>query len=83
MTQFTRGTVVHHKIMGKGVVLNEVDEKGEKMIEVRMENGVPQKFYPEELETNEAIQVRNRNQIAEVNQANEERAKKIAEKYGL
>jgi len=77
MTQFPRGTVVHHKVMGKGVVLNEIDEKGEKMIEVRMENGVPQKFYPEELETNEVVQARNRNQIEEVNRANEERAKKL------
>jgi len=77
MTQFTRGTVVHHKVMGKGVVLNEIDEKGEKMIEVRMENGVPQKFYPEELETDEVVQARNRNQIEEVNRANEERAKKL------
>ncbi len=77
MTQFARGTVVHHKVMGKGVVLNEIDEKGEKMIEVRMENGVPQKFYPEELETDEAVQARNRNQIDEVNRANEELAKKL------
>jgi len=77
MTQFTRGTVVHHKVMGKGVVLKEVDEKGEKMIEVRMENGVPQKFYPEELETDEVVQARNRNQIEEVNRANEERAKNL------
>lgn len=75
--KFTRGTVVHHKVMGKGIVLNEIEEKGEKMIEVRMENGVPQKFYPEELETDEAVQTRNRNQIAEVNRANEERAKRL------
>lgn len=77
MTQFPRGTVVHHKVMGKGIVLNEVDEKGEKMIEVRMENGVPQKFYSEELETDEVVQARNRNQIEEVNRANEERAKNL------
>jgi antitoxin component YwqK of YwqJK toxin-antitoxin module len=77
MTQFTRGTVVHHKVMGKEIVLNEVDEKGEKMIEVRMENGVPQKFYPEELETDEVVQARNRSQIEEVNRANEERAKNL------
>lgn len=81
MTQFTRGTVVHHKVMGKGVVLNEIDEKGEKMIEVRMGNGVPQKFYPEELETDEVVQARNQNQIDEVNRANEERAKKLDPYY--
>lgn len=77
MTQFTRGTVVHHKVMGKGVVLNEVDEKGEKMIEVRMENGVPQKFYPEELESDAEVQARNRNQIEKVNRANAELARKL------
>jgi len=74
---FTRGTVVHHKVMGKGIALNEVDEAGEIKIEVRMENGHIEKFYPEELETDEVVQARNRNQIAEVNGANEERAKKL------
>lgn len=77
MTQFSRGTVVHHKVMGKGIALSEVEEKGEKKIEVRMENGHIEKFYPEELETDEAVQARNRNQIEEVNRANEERAKKL------
>jgi len=77
MTQFPRGTVVHHKVMGKGIVLNEVEENGEKKIEVRMENGHIEKFYSEELETDEVVQARNRNQIAEVNRANEERAKKL------
>lgn len=74
---FARGTVVHHKVMGKGIALNEVEEKDEKKIEVRMENGHIEKFYPEELETDEAVQARNRNQIEEVNRANEERAKKL------
>lgn len=77
MTQFPRGTVVHHKVMGKGIALNEVEEKDEKKIEVRMENGHIERFYPEELETDEAVQARNRNQIEEVNRANEERAKKL------
>jgi len=72
--KFSRGTVVHHKVMGKGVVLNEGDDG---MIEVRMANGIPQKFYPEELESDEEVQIRNRNQIAEVNRANEERAKRL------
>ncbi len=73
---FTRGMVVRHKVMGKGVVLKELEEDGEQKIQVRMENGVPQNFYPEELESEEEIQRRNRNEIAEVNKANEERAKK-------
>lgn len=77
MTQFPRGTVVHHKVMGKGIVLNEVEENGEKKIEVRMENGHIEKFYSEELEADEVVKTRNRNQIAEVNRANEERAKKL------
>ncbi len=83
MTQFTRGTVVHHKVMGKGVVLNEIDEKGEKIIEVRMENGVPQKFYPEELETDETIQARNRAKTAEANRANEARREAMKNRYGF
>ena len=74
---FTRGTVVHHKVMGKGIAINEVDDKGEKKIEVRMENGHIEKFYPEELETDDVIQARQRRQIDEVNRANEELAKKL------
>lgn len=75
---FNRGTVVYHKIMGKGIVLNEVDDNGEKKIEVRMSNGQIEKFYPEELETNEVVQARERNQIEEVVRGNEERASKFA-----
>lgn len=75
--KFTRGTVVHHKVMGKGVILNKAGEGDEKMIEVRMGNGIPQKFYPEELETDVEVQARERNQIAEVNRANEERVKEL------
>ncbi|MDO8618796.1 MAG: hypothetical protein Q7R49_02500 [Candidatus Daviesbacteria bacterium] len=74
---FIRGTVVHHKVMGKGIVINEVEDGGEKKIEVRMANGHLEKFYPEELETDEVVQARNRNQIEEVNSANEERAKRL------
>lgn len=77
MTQFPRGTVVHHKVMGKGIAINEVDDKGEKKIEVRMENGHIEKFYPEELETDDVVQARQRRQIDEVNRANEELAKKL------
>lgn len=72
--KFTRGTVVHHKVMGKGVVLNETEDE---MIEVRMANGIPQKFYPEELETDEEVQARQRRQIEECNRANEERGRKL------
>lgn len=75
MTQFTRGTVVHHKVMGKGIVINEVEEKGEKMIEVRMESGIPQKFYPEELETDEVVQEREQRKVNEIMQINQENAK--------
>ncbi|MFH0748536.1 MAG: hypothetical protein V1915_01235 [Candidatus Bathyarchaeota archaeon] len=72
--KFARGTVVRHKVMGKGVVLNEIDDG---MVEVRMANGVPQKFYPEELEADEEVQARQRRQTEEVNRANEERAKRL------
>lgn len=74
---FPRGTIVHHKIMGKGISLNEVEEKGEKKIEVRMANGHIEKFYPEELEADEVVRARDRNQIEEVILANEERAKRL------
>ncbi len=72
----TRGIIVHHKVLGKGIVLNELDENGEKKIEVRMSNGHIEKFYPEELETDDIVKARDRNEIEEVNRANEERAKK-------
>ena len=83
MTQFVRGIIVHHKIMGKGLVINELEEKGEKIIEVRMSNGVLQKFYPEELETDDVVQARYRQMVEDANRANEERGKKIREQYGL
>lgn len=73
---FTRGTVVYHKVMGKGIVINQVEKKGEKMFEVRMENGHPQVFYPEELDSEETI-LQQRKAIADqVQKANEERAKR-------
>lgn len=73
---FNRGIVVYHKIMGKGIVLKEIEENDEKKIEVRMANGHIEKFYPEELETNETVQARNQRQTDEDVKANEERAKK-------
>lgn len=73
---FKRGDIVHHKIMGKGVVLNIVTIKDEEKVEVRMSNGHTEKFYPEELETDAIVQARDRDQIEEVVKSNEERAKK-------
>lgn len=72
---FTRGTVVHHKVLGKGIVLNELEEEGEKKIKVRMANGHIEKFYSEELETDEVVQERDRRMVEEVVRGNEERAK--------
>lgn len=83
MTQFPRGTVVHHKVMGKGIALNEVDEKGEKMIEVRMENGHIEKFFPEELETEQEVAERNRQKTERAKQALSEARSKMARRYGL
>lgn len=74
---FTRGTVVYHKIMGRGIVLNEIDEGSEKKIEVRMANGHIEKFYPEELETEAVVVARQRGQIDEANRANEERGRRL------
>lgn len=73
---FTRGTIIHHKVIGKGIVLNELEENGEKKMEVRMENGHIEKFYPEELETDEEVQARDRRMVEEIVRSNEERAKK-------
>lgn len=73
---FTRGTVVHHKIMGKGIALRQVDEGGEKKIEVRMANGQLEKFFPEELETDEEVQARERKKTEEIVRANKENAKR-------
>lgn len=77
MTQFPRGTIVHHKIMGKGIALNEIKEKGENKIEVRMANGHIEKFYPEELESNDTVSARKKAQLREVEKANEDLAKKL------
>lgn len=74
--KFERGAVVHHKVMGKETALKEVDENGEKKIEVRMSNGHIQKFYPEELESDEEVKARDANQIAGVMKMNEENAKR-------
>ena len=74
---FPRGTVVHHKVMGKGIAINDVDDNGEKKVEVRMANGHIEKFYPEELESDDEVQSRYRRQIDEVNRANDERAKRL------
>lgn len=76
MTEFTRGTVVHHKVMGKGIALNEVKDGEDIKIEVRMANGHIEKFYPEELETDAVVRAREQNQIDQINQANEENAKR-------
>lgn len=80
---FARGTVVHHKVMGKGTAINEVEEKGEKMVEVRMENGHIEKFYPEELESDDTVQARNRAKVAEANRANEARREAMKNRYGF
>lgn len=48
--------------MGKGVAINEL-EGG--MIQVRMENGQKESFYPEELETEKEFDARNRNEISD------------------
>ncbi len=60
MGKFPRGTIVIHKAMGKGVAINEVKDG---MIEVRMQNGQKETFYPEELETVEEYTGRLNNPI--------------------
>lgn len=78
---FPRGTVIHHKVMGKvmgkGMAIKEIDDNGEKKVEVRMANGHIEKFYPEELESDDEVQTRQRRQIDEDNRANEERGKRL------
>lgn len=64
MGKFTRGTVIYHKVMGQGVAINELEDG---MIEVRMANGQKERFYPEELETEEESNARNRNSIEDKN----------------
>lgn len=62
MGKFTRGTVIYHKVMGKGIAINEL-ENG--FIQVRMENGHTENFYPEELETESEFDARNKNHVSE------------------
>ena len=47
--------------MGRGIVINDVDDKG--FVEVRMSNGHIEKYFPEELETNEEVNARRQNQM--------------------
>lgn len=70
---FARGTVVHHKVMGKGIALNEIEVKGDKMVEVRMKNGQTEKFYPEELESDEVVKARDEAMAEEINRSNKNR----------
>lgn len=56
--------------MGKGVVLNKLDDG---MVEVRMANGQKERFYPEELETQEEVTARWDRQAREMNEANRNR----------
>ncbi len=72
MSKFSRGTVVHHKVMGIGVAINESDDN-DGMVEVRMKNGQKEKFYPEELETQEEVNARNKRMSDEINAANARR----------
>jgi hypothetical protein len=51
------------------------------MVEVRMENGHIEKFYPEELESDDVVQARYERQAEEINRSNEERAKKLDPYY--
>lgn len=44
--------------MGRGVAINEFEDG---LIEVRMENGQREKFYPEELETEAEVDAKFRN----------------------
>lgn len=70
--KFVRGVVIYHKVMGKGVVLNQIDEE---KFEVRMMNGQIEHFYPEELEIEEEIKDRSRKIAKEVQAANRKRLK--------
>ena len=72
--KFKRGDIVHHKIMGKGVVLNEIEENGEKKIELRVANGQKEKFYPEELESDDYFKTRIKSENEQVNRMNKENA---------
>lgn len=56
--------------MGKGIVLNSLEDG---MVEVRMANGQKEKFYPEELETDEEVKVREERQMRKINEANKNR----------
>lgn len=70
MDKFPRGTVVHHKVMGKGIAINNTDKE---KVEVRMANGQIEKFYPEELETEDEVIAQWRRQSEEANRANRNR----------
>ncbi len=62
MDKFTRGTVIHHKVMGRGVIINEADAKS--LFEVRMVNGHIERFYAEEMETEAEVDARIQRQMS-------------------
>lgn len=64
MSKFQRGNVIYHKTMGVGVVLNETNDG---KVEVRMQNGHIEKFFPEELETEQKFLAKNKNDIDDKN----------------
>jgi len=72
---FPRGTIVHHKVHGgaSGTAINDVDVKGDIMVEVRMANGVIEKFFPEELESDETRKARWAVEGEAANRANQNR----------
>lgn len=76
MSKFIRGTLVRHKIMGKGIVIDEVSNA---MVKVRMANGIVETFYLEELEAEDEVQERERRKTEEVVKSNEERGKRLSQ----
>ena len=62
MSKFVRGIVVYHKVLGKGIALNVLDSG---KIEVRTDTGQIEQYYPEELEAEEELNKRNKNEITD------------------
>lgn len=65
MEKFKEGDVVYHKATKKRCVVIEIQQEN-KTIKVRSEDDIERDYYPQELETLQEIEARNRSFVAEL-----------------
>lgn len=68
MDKFKEGIVVYHKASRKRCVIIKINEN--QTIKVRTEKDEQKDYYPQELETEEEVTARDKNQIEEIPEEN-------------